>query len=106
MKPILVVLAACLSLLLGSCTLMVEQVISPCVSDSWVMIESDTEWVGEIDGWRISGCGDRVYYVEAECASVEKRSCCGYVRLTVSQDGHHPATSYTDASYGSVWVCE
>ncbi|MBU0507895.1 hypothetical protein KKH27_03530 [bacterium] len=106
MRAILAVLAIGMALTMSSCIVWIAAPVASYDPHSWVMIESNTEWEGEIDGRPIRGYGDRVYYMNAECASIENVTCRGYIRLTVSHCGECAVTSYSNAAYGSVWVCD
>jgi hypothetical protein len=107
MKGILYILLAALALGWTSCMVWIDDPASTHHSDdAWVAIESNTDWLAEIDGRELSGSGDCTLYTDTDCAIVYKESCCGYVQLTVKHAWEKPVVSYTNAEYGEVWICD
>jgi hypothetical protein len=106
MRCLLLVGLLALALISTSCFEWVERVVGPAEYNAYVMIESDTYWSAEIDGLEMTGFGDHTIYLDADCAAVEKTTYCGYVQLTVNRCGDCPATSYTNAPFGEIEICD
>lgn len=105
MRIRLAILLSATAILWSSCIVYVDRPVAVHQQESWVEIESNTDWQGEIDGLNIRGHGDRTIYTDAECATVENLTSRGYIRVTIVRHGWDEATSYSNTAYGSVWVC-